>query len=131
MDGGEHIDECIAEGALAVAAICVREERRLGAAEPATLEASLRVTRGEPSASVIRNLHVARVAADRQGAVAIEVLDLVELDDPGASPRRCNTQSTVRRSRGGMASGSAMSVSSVYSAWTSFQRRPASAAAGR
>jgi hypothetical protein len=64
------------------------EERRTRSRESATLESPFRIARCEPRPAVECDHGRARIQPQSCPAVIVEVLRLVDLNDPGGSPRR-------------------------------------------
>ena len=83
MDGWEQIGEGIPESALLMSAARIGEEWRAWACEAATLEPLLRLARPQPHGTIEGNCGAARIKTQGCGAVHVEVLGFVDLDDPG------------------------------------------------
>ena len=83
MDGWEQIGEGIPESALLMSAARIGEEWGAWAFEAGTLKPFLRLARPQPDGAIEGNLGAARIKTQVCGAVHVEVLGFVDLDDPG------------------------------------------------
>jgi hypothetical protein len=89
---GQHVRQCIAERALAMPATDFGKQRRARARKAASFEVQFRVTGAKPRAPIERDLHRPRVRSNGLRSVHVEVLHVVDLDNPRLVPALTQNQ---------------------------------------
>jgi hypothetical protein len=108
----QEVGKRVPERALTVPAALARKERRLGPTEATTFEPYLGSASIDPNLNWETERHDAEVRLKRQSAVHVEMLGLVELEDPPARAWNRKDGIDLTPLSGGIVEGRSSPVSS-------------------